>query len=163
MLRSTGNTCKVAAYGQGGRGRGSRGRGRGRGRGSRGRDRSRVTSRRANNIPDKIVVDGKELYPFKSYSNNEYQELNSNQRNKLRKACLRNRSNSMDNRSISAAINEGIREALSANNESASTVNVNGQMDSVPTQVHDEINMNVSSTISTSTSTDQFRNRRKRH
>ena len=69
----------------------------------------------------------------------------------------------MDNRSISAAISEGIREAISSNNVSASTANVKDQMDSVPTQVHDETNMNVSSTISTSTSTDQFCNRRKRH
>ena len=89
MFRSTSNTREVAAYGGGGRCHGGRGRGRERGRGGRGRDRSMVMSRRATNIPDKIVIDGKELYPFKSYSNNEYQELNSNQRNKLRKARLK--------------------------------------------------------------------------
>ena len=164
MFRSTSNTREVAAFGRSGRDRGGRGRGRGRGRGGRGRGRGRgrYNYRRNYNTPDKIIVEGKELYPFKSYSNDEYQELNYNQKNELRKARLGNHANTMDKKSISAALTKGIREAFNTNNDSASTIHMDNRSEPMPTQLQDDKNVNVSSTITTATSTDQLRSRRRR-
>ena len=157
MFRTSSNTREVSAYGRGGRGRGGgRVRGRGRsGRGSgRGRGRGRHNNRRATSVPEKINIEGKDLFPSKTYSAEEYNELSYNQRNELRKARLRNSSTAFDTRSINAAVTEGIREALNANEES--NANIDSQQE-VP--AHIEGSVNVSSNASTST--DQFRKRRR--
>ena len=158
MFRTSSNTREVSAYGRGARGRGGgRVRGRGRsGRGSsRGRGRGRHNNRRLTSIPEKINVEGKDLFPNKTYSAEEYNDLSYNQRNELRKARSRNPSTAFDTRSINAAVTEGIREALAANEEPKT--NLNSQQD-VPAQI--EGSVNISSNAST-TSTDQFRRRRR--
>ena len=161
MFRQTNNNREVSAQGRSGRGgRGGRGRGRGRGYTGRGRGRGRGNPRkRPFNIPDKIIVEGTELYPSKTYSSAEYQNLSFNQRNELRKARYPNRPDYMDSRSISAAISQGIREALQANDDLSSTTQ---QTPHTSDQTRNNDEANVSGTASVSTSTDQFRNRRGR-
>ena len=164
MFRASGNIREVAAYGRGFRGRGGRGRGRGRNQPFRGRGRGRAGYRkRPHNIPDKIIVEGMELYPSKSYSSSEYQNLSYKQKSELRKARNGYQIEQMDSRSISAAITQGIHEALNTNDEASSVTQSVHPITPNDQNKNSTTNVNVSSNVSSSTSTDQFRNRRGRH
>ena len=68
----------------------------------------------------------------------------------------------MDSRSISAAITQGIREALNTNDEASFiTQNANSVVPNEQSN-NDVPNANVSSSVSFASTTDQFRNRRGR-
>ena len=68
----------------------------------------------------------------------------------------------MNNKSISAALNKGIRETFHTNNDSASTIHMDNRPDPMPTQLQDKKNVNVNCTISTATNTDQLCSQRRR-
>ena len=135
--------------------RNTRGRGRGRGRGGRnrnfrgrgrGRGRSNYQSRR---IPNSISVEGKVLYPTKTYSPEEYVSLSNIQKDELRKA----RTGGYDeplSASISAAITQGIKEAMSSNEDLSSTSTSILHTNNVPSNV----------SAGSTSATDQFRTRR---
>ena len=163
LFKSTPNQREVSAFQRNNRGRG-RGRGRGgRGRGNRGRGRGRGRyNSRPRNIPDSITVEGKVLYPNKTYSADEYNGLSNNQKDELRKARLGDYNTPISS-SISAAITQGIREAMSSNEDisfatqpPASTTNQSSEVASTPNSVSFNVSSNTTST------TDQFRSRRNR-
>ena len=127
-----------------GRGRGRRrgrfgGRGgrsfRGRGfRGGRGRGRGR------NDIPNSITVDGKNLYPGRTYSQEEYSQLTYKQKGELRRARFGNTSYRSDDHSTFSSRNISSNETGCANNNNS----------------HSNADEN-----SSSNATDQLRKRRK--
>ena len=117
LFKSTPQQREVSALQRnnrgGGRGRGCGGRGKNfRGRGH-GRGRSNYHPR---NIPNNIMVGGKVLYPNKTYSPEEYNSLSNTQKDELRRARNGNY-NEPISASISAAITQGIREAMSSNED----------------------------------------------
>ena len=160
LFKSTPNQREVSAFHRNNRGRG-RGRGRsGRGRGFRGRGRGRYNPR-TRNVPNSITVEGKALYPNKTYSANEYNSLSNFQKDELRKART-GRYNEPISESISAAITQGIREAMSCKEDISFTAQpppASNQPSGV-TSTPNSVSFNVSST--TSSATDQFRSRRTR-
>ena len=171
LFKAAPNQREVSAFHRNSRGSG-RGRGRGgrygRGRGNRnqGRGRGRFNSR-SRNRPESIDVEGKTLYPNKTYSFDEYQTLSNNQKDELRKARLgvHNPTTSVP-ASISAAITQGIREAMSTNEDISFTTPTAQAPQSTPNASNEDttaphsVSFNVSS--NTSSATDQFRSRRNR-
>ena len=163
LFKSTPNQREVSAFQRNNRGRG-RGRGRGgRGRGYRGRGRGRGRyNSRPRNVPESINVEGKVLYPNKTYSADEYNSLSNNQKDELRKARTGNYDTPIS-ASISAAVIQGIREAMSSNED----ISFTSQAPSASTQpgavssTPNSVSFNVSST-NASSATDQFRSRRTR-
>ena len=171
-FRSINNQREVSSYGRGGRGRGrGRGRGFGRGQNGRGRGRGRFNYQsRQSNIPQIISVDGKTLYPSKTYSPQEYNSLTNNQKDELRKARQGYTNESFSSRSISAAVRQGIREALSTNEEMSSVTENNQTPPSIlhtdgpRDQSNNTVGFNVSSNnVSQSSTTEQLRSRRRRN
>ena len=174
-FKSVNNQREVASYGRGGRGRG-RGRGRGFGRGfgrsynNRGRGRGRARFHSRANVPQSINVDGKTLYPSKTYSPEEYNALTNNQKDELRRARAGYQSDSYTARSISAAVSQGIREAFASNNgdDLSSVTETNNPTPSILNNPNNQrennnnVSFNVSSAAVTPSSTDQFRSRRRR-
>ena len=177
MFKSQNNQREVSSYGRGGgRGRGrERGRGRGFGRNQygRGRGRGRYSyNRRPTNTPQEIIVEGKTLYPTKTYTPDEYNALSNSQKDKLREARTGQYSEPFTTRSISAAVIQGIREAWAPNDDFSSVTYVNNVPPGLPPSIPHETpntesrsgNSNVRYNVSSSqsTSTDQFRSRRRR-
>lgn len=180
LFKNSSHQREVASYGRGGgRGRGGRGRGRGFGRGfgrnfnprGRGRGRSRYHPyQRHSNIPQSIFVEGKALYPSKTYSHDEYKSLSEVQKRELRKARYGEYEETYNARSISAAISQGIREALSTNDDVSSVtqqIQQNQQISAAQTEPHNDSQENMNRAVSydvsansTNNSTDQFRSRR---
>ena len=163
LFKSTPNQREVSALQRNNQGRG-RGRGRGgRGRGNRGRGRGRGRyNSRPRNIPDSITIEGKVLYPNKTYSADEYNSLSNNQKDGLRRARAGDY-NTPISASISAAISQGVREAMSSNEDISFITpppsTTDQQNDSANTP--NSVSFNTSS-INTSTATDQLRSRRNR-
>lgn len=86
--------------------------GRGRGRGGRGRGRGRGRGKSQGNGPS-IQCDGKTLYVKKSYSREEYNQLSANQKNAIRLARLKLKSQSDDNKSTISDLTTALKDSVS--------------------------------------------------
>ena len=90
----------VSTMGGRGRGRGGRGHGRGRGRG------------RGQGKGPSIQCEGKTLYVKKSYSREEYNQLSANQKNAIRLARLKLKSQSDDTKSTISELTTAIKDSV---------------------------------------------------
>ena len=86
--------------------------GRGRGRGGRGRGRGRGRGKGQGNGPS-IQCEGKTLYVKKSYSREEYNQLSVNQKNAIRLARLKLKSQSDDNISTISELTTALKDSVS--------------------------------------------------
>lgn len=86
--------------------------GRGRGRGGRGRGRGRGRGKSQGNGPS-IQCEGKTLYVKKSYSREEYNQLSANQKNAIRLARLKLKSQSDDNKSTISDLTTALKDSVS--------------------------------------------------
>ena len=161
LFKSTPQQREVSALQRNNRGRG-RGRGRGgRGKNFRGRGRGRGRSNyRPRNIPNNITVGGKVLYPNKTYSPEEYNSLSNTQKDELRRARNGNY-NEPISASISAAITQGIREAMSSNEDISFASQTPLPTSNVtPLSTSDTSNVPFNVSAGSTSATDQFCTRR---